>query len=140
MLLKTDIDVPFQFKTQLDLLKIVKKSQPNIKDNILVSKYWDTKAVFRTIDFCPRRFFCWSFKTKALSCNNIQTTLEKILMSKCDISFIEISLPPDSCLLGNFSIIVGACFWYSFAVITIFILCVDLFNKLIPEAVYQDPF
>ena len=38
MLLKTHINVPFQFKTQPDLLKIVKKSQPNIKDNILESK------------------------------------------------------------------------------------------------------
>ena len=35
-------------------------------DNILPSKYPGTKAVFHTIDFYP--LFCWSFKTKALSC------------------------------------------------------------------------
>ena len=102
-------------------------SQLNIIDNIPVSKYWGTKTVFHTIDFCPQRFFCWSFKTKAVSCDNIQTTPRKTFMSKCDINFFEITLTPHSCLLGNFSIAVGVCSWYLFVVMT-FILCIDLFQ------------
>ena len=60
-------------------------------DNILVSKYWGTKAAFHTIDFHPRGIFCWSFKTKAVSYDNIQTTLGKTLMSKCNINYFEIA-------------------------------------------------
>ena len=75
-------------------------------DNILVSKYWGTKAVFHTIDFYSRGIFCWSFKTKAASCDNIQTTLGKTFMSKCYINYFEITLPPPSFLLVNLSIIV----------------------------------
>ena len=33
--------------------------------------------------------FLLSFKAKAVSCDNIQTTLGKTLMSKCDINFFE---------------------------------------------------
>ena len=75
-------------------------------DIILVSKYWGTKAAFHTIDFHPRRIFCGSFKAKPVSCDNIQTTLGKTFMSKCDINYFEITLPPHSCLLVNLSIIV----------------------------------
>ena len=59
-----------------------KNHQLNIIDNFLVSKYWGTKAVFHAIYFCTRRFFYWSFKTKAVSSNNIQTALRKTFMSK----------------------------------------------------------
>ena len=51
-------------------------------------------------------------------------------MSKCDINFSEITCPPLSCLLGNFSIIVRSCSWYSFVVMIIFILCNGLFQKI----------
>ena len=75
-------------------------------DNILISKYWGIKSVLHTIDFYPRGIFCWSFKTKAASCDNTQTTLGKTFMSKCDINYFEITLPPPSFLLVNLSIIV----------------------------------
>ena len=88
--------------------------------NILVSKYWGNKTVFHTIDFYPRGIFCWNFKTKAGSRDNIQTSLAKTFMSKCDINYFEITLPRHSCLLANLSIIVEDCSWYSFVVMMIF--------------------
>ena len=58
MLLKTHFDNPFQWKPPSDLLKIVKRFPVEYNRQILVSKYWGTQPVFRTIDFCPRRIFC----------------------------------------------------------------------------------
>ena len=49
-------------------------------------------------------------------------------MSKCDINLFEIARPPYRCLPGNFSIFVGDCSWYSFVVMMIFILYIDLFQ------------
>ena len=125
---KTYIDVPFQWKTPSELMKMRKNPSLNIIDNILVSKYWGIKTVFPTVDFCPWTFFCWNFKTKVVSCENTQATLQKTLRSKCDINFFEIALPPHSCLLWKFAIIVGDCSWYSFVVMMIFIPCIDLFQ------------
>ena len=51
--------------------------------------------------------FLLSFKTKAVSCGNIQITLAKTFISKCDINFFKMRIPPHSYLLGNFSIIPG---------------------------------
>ena len=87
-------------------------------------------TAFDTVDFCPSRFFCGSFKTKAVSCDNVQTTFGKTFRSKCDLNFFEITLSPHSCLLGNYSFIFGGCSWYSFAVMMIFILCIDLFQQI----------
>ena len=39
--------------------------------------------------FLSMNIFLLSFKTKAVSCDNIQTTLGKTLMSNCDINFFE---------------------------------------------------
>ena len=64
-------------------------------------------TVFHTVDFWPSNLFCGNFKTKSVSCDNIQTTLGKTLMSKRDINFLEITLSPHSCLLGNYSFIFG---------------------------------
>ena len=69
--------------------------QLNIIDNFLVSKYWGTKAVFHTIYFCTRRFFYWSFKIKAVSCNNIQTVLGKTFMSKRGLFLVFICTDDD---------------------------------------------
>ena len=33
-------------------------SQPNIIDNIPLSKFWGIKAVFHSVNFCTWRFFC----------------------------------------------------------------------------------
>ena len=63
--------------------------------------------VFHTVDFCPSKLFCGNFKTKSVSCDNIQTTLGKTFMSKRDINFLEITFSPHSCLLGNYSFIFG---------------------------------
>ena len=87
-------------------------------------------TVFHTVDFCPSRFFCGNFKTKAVSCDKIQTTLGKTFMSKCDINFLEITLSPHSCLLGNYSFIFGVCSWYSFVMMMIVVLCIDLFQQI----------
>ena len=87
-----------------------KKSQLNIKEHILVRNYRGTLGVFCTIGFCPCRFFCWSLKTKAVSCDNAQITLGETFISKCDINFFEITLPSHSCLHGNFFIIVRGLF------------------------------
>ena len=40
-------------------------------------------AVFNTVHFYRSTFLCVSLKTKTVSCDNIQTTLGKIFMSKC---------------------------------------------------------
>ena len=75
--------------------------------------------VFHSVNFCLWRFFCWSFNK---SCwDNVETTLGKTFMWKCDINFFEITLLPHRCLLGNFSFIFGGCSWYSFVAMIIFI-------------------
>ena len=73
--------------------------QLNVINNILLSKCWGNKAVFRSL-----RFFCWSLK-KALG---------KTFMWKCDFNFLQVTLPPHRCLIGNFSFIYGGTSWYSF--------------------------
>ena len=103
------IDIPFQWKTPSDLIKKWKNPSLNIIDNTLVSKYWGIKTDFHTVDFSPWKFFCWNFKTKVASCENIKTTLQKTFRSKCDINFFEITLLPHNCLLWKFAIIVGNC-------------------------------
>ena len=76
-------------------------------DNILVSKSAGTKTAFHTIDFHPRGIFCWSFKTKAVSRDNIcKQLLGKHSCQSCDINYFEITLPPHNCLLVNLSVIV----------------------------------
>ena len=72
----------------------------------LVSKYWGIKAVFHTVDFVHG-----NFSTRAISCDNMQTIIEKTFWSKCNINFFEIAHPPHSCLLGKFSIIVEGSSW-----------------------------
>ena len=84
-----------------------KNPQLIIIDIILVSKYWGINAVLHTVDFCPWRFFCWSFKIRAVSCSKRKKTFR----SKCDINFLKFAHPAHSCLLGNFSIIVEGCSW-----------------------------
>ena len=74
-------------------------------NNILLSKCWGIKAAFHSVNFRPLRFFCWISKE---SCSdNIELTLGKTFMWKCDINFFEITFPPHRCLLGNFLFI----FW-----------------------------
>ena len=64
MLVKTCINNPIQMETTMHTYwKRQKTSQLNIIDNILLSKYW-----------VPFSFFCCIFKTKAVGCDNIQTT------------------------------------------------------------------
>ena len=116
MLVKRHIDVPFQCKTQSDLLKIkiAKKftaSQLNIIDHILVSinievgtiRQFSIQQIFVHEDFSAE-----VSKQKLYHVTyNIQTTLGKTFMSKCGIDFFEITHPPHSCLLVDLSIIVG---------------------------------
>ena len=98
VLVKTHIDNPVPWRPPSGLLKNMKKSTAEynrqISDKSSLSKYWVIKAVFHAVDFRPGRFFWLSSKTKAVSCHNIQTTLEKTFRSKWDINFFEITLPP----------------------------------------------
>ena len=129
--MKTRIDNPFQWKPPSDLLKIAEYNKQRS------SKYWGTKAAFHTTDFCPQRFFCWSFKTEAVGCDNILTTLEKTFMSKCDINFFKIILSPHSFHLGNFFITVGVVpgihfywWWYLFSTLI-------YYDKLIKQSPWR---
>ena len=107
-LVKTHIDSPFQWKPLSDLLKIANVfTTESLVDNILASKYWGTKAVFHKVGFWQGRFFCGSFKTKAASCDNIQTTCRKKFVPELWYQLFLNQIPPHSCLLRNFSIIVG---------------------------------
>ena len=91
----------------------------NIIDNILLSKCWGIKAVFHSVNFCLWRSLCWSYRKNF--CDNIETTLGKTFMWKCDINFFEITLLLHRGLLGNLSFIFWGCSWYWFVVIIIFI-------------------
>ena len=71
--------------------------QLNVINNIVLSKCWGNKAVFHSVNLRSLRFFCWSLKK----------TLGRTFMWKCDFNFFQITLPPHSCLLGNFSFIFG---------------------------------
>ena len=96
-----------------------KQQNLNIIDNILLSKCWGIKAVFHSVNFCLWRSLCWSYRKNF--CGNIETTLGKTFMWKCDINFFEITLLPHRGLFRNLSFIFWGCFWYSFAVMIVFI-------------------
>ena len=66
-------------------------------------------TVVHTVDFRPSRFFCGSFKTKAVNSENIQITPGKTFMSKGDTNFLEITLSPHSYLPGNYFFNFGVC-------------------------------
>ena len=128
VLVKTHIDNPFQWKPLSDLLKTVKNPQLNIIDNILVTKYWGIMADFHAVDFCPWRFFCWSFNTKAVNCDNIQTTMRKHSGQSVILSFLKSHTLLMVAFLGiSLSLfrVVSGC---SFVVMMIFIICIDLFQ------------
>ena len=111
-----------------ELLKKVKKSTAEYNRP---HKYWGIKAVFHTVYFVHGDFSA-SFKTRAISCDNIPTTFQKTFRSKCNINFFEIAHLPHSCLLllGNFSLIIEGCSWLSFVVMLmmIFIICIVIFQ------------
>ena len=94
------------------------------------SKSWGTKAVFHWVNFRPWKFFCSSLEK---SCSdNTEIILGKTFMWKCDINIFEITLRHHKCLLGNFSFILGGCFWYSFVMMMIFtiFIVINLFQYI----------
>ena len=108
--------------------EFLKKARKSEYDRLLLSKCWGIEAVFHSVNFHP--FFCWSLKKSC--CDNIETTLRKIFLWKCDISFFEITLPPHRCLLGNLSFTLRGHSWCLFVVMMIFIpfIVIDLFQSI----------
>ena len=142
ILVKTHTNNPLQCTPSSDLLKIAKICTAKYNRE-LSSKYWSILAVFHTVDFCSWRFSCWSFKTKAVSCDNIQTALRKTFMSKCDINFFQIKLTSSSYVfLGVFLLFWGFApgmhlkwWWWC-----LFYVCNDLLQQInirssLPEGV-----
>ena len=109
MTARVHIDNPLQKKSPPNLMKKVKKSTAEY------NRYHFTKEIMKCnidpVDFGPCSFSAQVSVQKLLSCDNIQTMLGKTIMSKCNIPFFEITLPPHSCLFGNFAIIFGGCSW-----------------------------
>ena len=68
-----------------NLLKNVRESTAENNSQILLTKCWGVKEVFHAVNFRQWRFFCGSFKKSC--CDNIETTLGKTFMWKCDINF-----------------------------------------------------
>ena len=144
ILVKTILITHFNVNNHQTSWKLLKYAQPNIIDNFLVSKYWSIMAVFQTVDFCPWRFCCRSFKTKAVSCDNIQTTLWKTFKSKYDTNFFEITLSSSSYVfLGVFPLFWGVApgmnlkWWWC-----LLYACIDLLQSInirncLPEDVLQ---
>ena len=90
-----------------------KNSQLNITkylDNILVSRYWGTKTVIHTMDFCPK-----SFKTKVVRSDNIQTTLRKSFLSKVWYQLFWNYTFSSVFFLGVYLLLSRGCSWYLFS-------------------------
>ena len=76
------------------------------------------------MEVCHFKFQNITCKCKLVTCDNIQTTLGKTFMSKCDVH--SITHLPHICLFGNFSIIFGVVPGIHFVVMMVSTLCIDL--------------